>query len=239
MIPLRDDNPTSTLPVLTVALIAANVLVFFYQISLGSEAGEVLVYQFGAIPAAVTGSRALPAALAVIPPIFSVFTSMFLHGGWLHLIGNMLYLWIFGNNIEDAMGHVRYLIFYLVCGVAASFSHILSDPQSLIPSIGASGAISGVLGAYLLLYPRAKVLVLVPLGFFTQLMHIPASIALGLWFLLQLLSSAVTSGQGGGVAWWAHIGGFIAGMLLVALFKKRNVRFFNPPLQQPGRLPDA
>ena len=239
MIPLRDDNPTSTLPVLTVALIAANVLVFFYQISLGPEASEELVYQFGAIPAAVTGSRALPAALAVIPPIFSVFTSMFLHGGWIHLIGNMLYLWIFGNNIEDAMGHIRYLVFYLLCGVAASFSHILSDAQSLIPSIGASGAISGVLGAYLLLYPRAKVLVLVPLGFFTQLMHIPASLVLGLWFLLQLLSSAMSGGQGGGVAWWAHIGGFIAGVLLVALFKKRNVRFFNPPVQQSGRFPDA
>ena len=175
----------------------------------------------------------------MIPPIFGVFTSMFLHGGWLHLIGNMLYLWIFGNNIEDAMGHVRYLIFYLVCGVAASFSHILSDAQSVIPSIGASGAISGVLGAYLLLYPRAKVLVLVPLGFFTQLMHIPASIVLGLWFLLQLLSSAMSGGQGGGVAWWAHIGGFVAGVLLVALFKKRKVRFFNPPVQPSGRFPDA
>jgi len=239
MIPLRDDNPTSTAPILTVALIAANVLVFFYQVSLGPEAREVLVYQFGTIPAAVTGSRALPEALAVIPPIFSVFTSMFLHGGWLHLIGNMLYLWIFGNNIEDAMGHVRYLIFYLLCGVAASFSHILSDAQSVIPSIGASGAISGVLGAYLLLYPRARVLVLVPLGFFTQLMHIPASIVLGIWFLLQLLSSAVSNSQGGGVAWWAHIGGFVAGMILVALFKKRHVRFFNPPLPQSGRYPDA
>jgi membrane associated rhomboid family serine protease len=215
------------------------VLVFFYQVSLGSEAGQVLVYQFGTVPAAVTGARALPPALAVIPPIFSVFTSMFLHGGWIHLIGNMLYLWIFGNNIEDAMGHVRYLVFYLICGVAASFSHILSDTQSLIPSIGASGAISGVLGAYLLLYPRARVLVLVPLGFFTQLMHIPASIVLGLWFLLQLLNSAMSSGQGGGVAWWAHIGGFVAGMALVALFKKRNVRFFNPPLPASGRHPDA
>ena len=239
MIPLRDDNPTSTAPILTVALIAANVLVFFYQVSLGPEAREVLVYRFGTIPATVTGSRALPEALAVIPPIFSVFTSMFLHGGWLHLIGNMLYLWIFGNNIEDAMGHVRYLIFYLLCGVAASFSHILSDAQSVIPSIGASGAISGVLGAYLLLYPRARVLVLVPLGFFTQLMHIPASIVLGIWFLLQLLSSAVSNSQGGGVAWWAHIGGFVAGMILVALFKKRHVRFFNPPLPQSGRYPDA
>jgi membrane associated rhomboid family serine protease len=239
MIPLRDDNPTSTLPVLTVTLIAANVLIFFYQVSLGPEAGQQLVYQFGAVPAAILGTRHLPPALAVIPPVFGVFTSMFLHGGWLHLIGNMLYLWIFGNNIEDAMGHARYLLFYLVCGVASSFSHILSDAQSVIPSIGASGAISGVLGAYLLLYPRAKVLVLIPLGFFTQLMYIPASIVLGLWFLLQLLSSAMSGGQGGGgIAWWAHIGGFLAGVVLVGLFKKRQVRFFNPPLHRPGRYTD-
>jgi membrane associated rhomboid family serine protease len=148
----------------------------------------------------------------------------------------MLYLWIFGNNIEDAMGHIRFLIFYLVCGMAASFSHILSDVQSVIPSIGASGAISGVLGAYLLLYPRAKVLVLVPLGFFTQLMYIPASIVLGLWFLLQLMSSALSGSQGaGGIAWWAHIGGFLAGVVLVGAFKKRQVRFFNPSLHRPGR----
>ena len=240
MIPLRDDNPTSTLPVLTVTLIAANVLIFFYQVSLGPEAGQLLVYQFGAVPAAILGTKHLPPALAMIPPAFGVFTSMFLHGGWLHLIGNMLYLWIFGNNIEDAMGHVRYLIFYLVCGVVASLSHILSDVQSLIPSIGASGAISGVLGAYLLLYPRAKVLVLIPLGFFTQLMYIPASIVLGFWFLLQLLSSAMSGGQGaGGVAWWAHIGGFLAGVVLVSLFKKRQVRFFNPPLHRPGRYTDV
>ncbi len=240
MIPLRDDNPTSTLPVLTVTLIAANVLIFFYQVSLGPEEGQLLVYQFGAVPAAVLGTKHLPPALAVIPPVFGVFTSMFLHGGFLHLIGNMLYLWIFGNNIEDAMGHVRYFVFYMVCGVAASFSHILSDVQSVIPSIGASGAISGVLGAYLLLYPRAKVLVLIPLGFFTQLMYIPASIVLGLWFLLQLVSSAMSGGRGGGgVAWWAHIGGFLAGVVLVGLFKKRPVRFFNPPLHRPGRYTDV
>jgi len=230
MIPLRDDNPTSTRPVLTMALLAANVLVFLYQISLGPKAGEIFVYQYGAIPAVVTGTQSLPAALVAIPPIFSVFTSMFLHGGLLHIAGNMLYLWIFGNNVEDAMGHIRYIVFYLLSGLAASFSHIFSDTASAIPSIGASGAISGVLGAYLLLYPHARVLILIPFGFFSRLLYIPAWIVLGFWFVLQIVSGSLTgTQQGGGVAWWAHIGGFVAGLALVALFKKRSVRFFNPP----------
>ena len=235
MIPLRDDNPTTTRPLITVGLIAANALVFLYQLSLGPRAGELFVYQYGAIPAAVVGTSSLPPALTAIPPIFSLVTSMFLHGGWMHLIGNMLYLWIFGNNVEDAMGHARFLGFYLLCGLAASLSHILSDVSSAIPSIGASGAISGVLGAYFLLYPRARVLMLVTLGFFIRLMYFPAWIALGFWFLLQLFSSILSGGQaGGGVAWWAHIGGFLAGILLVGIFKKRGVRFFNPPQVRRG-----
>ena len=230
MIPLRDDNPTTTKPVLTVMLLAANILVFLYQISLGPKAGELMVYQFGAIPAVVTGTKSLPPALVAIPPIFSVFTSMFLHGGLLHIAGNMLYLWIFGNNVEDAMGHIRFFVFYLLSGVAASFSHIYSDAGSVIPSIGASGAISGVLGAYLLLYPHARVLVIIPLGIFSRLIYIPAWIVLGFWFVIQIVSSSLAgSQQGGGVAWWAHIGGFVAGLALVGLFKKRGVRFFNPP----------
>ncbi len=229
MIPLRDDNPTSTKPVLTAALIAANVLVFLYQLSLGPRAGQALVYQLGAIPSVITGARALPADLAVIPPVFSLFTSMFLHGGLMHIGGNMLYLWIFGNNIEDAMGRLRFFAFYAITGLAASLAHLLSDPGSTIPTIGASGAISGVLGAYLLLYPRARILTLIPLGFFIRIFYIPAGIVLGLWFLFQLLSSSMSGGQAGGVAWWAHIGGFIAGMVLVGAFKKRRVRFFNPP----------
>jgi membrane associated rhomboid family serine protease len=158
---------------------------------------------------------------------------MFLHGGFMHLIGNMLYLWIFGNNIEDAMGHVRFVGFYLLCGVIAAMSHSFSDPGSVMPMIGASGAISGVLGAYLLLYPRAHVLVLIPLGFFFWRMYVPAFIVLGFWFALQLISGTVTVGGGeGGVAWFAHIGGFLAGMVLIGFFKHRSVRFFNPP---PGR----
>jgi membrane associated rhomboid family serine protease len=140
----------------------------------------------------------------------------------------MLYLWIFGNNIEDAMGHSRFAVFYLLCGVIASLAHSFSNLGSDMPSLGASGAISGVLGAYLLLYPRAQVLMLIPLGFFMRLMYIPAAFALGIWFVLQLISGTFSSSQGGGVAWWAHIGGFLAGMALVGLFKQRSVRFFNP-----------
>jgi len=235
MIPLRDDNPTRITPVVTVALIAINILIFLYQLSLGPRAGQLFVYQFGAIPAVLSGSQALSPNLEAIPPIFSLFTSMFLHGGLMHVAGNMLYLWIFGNNIEDAMGHFRFILFYVVCGLAASMAHILSDVGSAIPAIGASGAISGVLGAYLLLYPRAQVLTLVPLGFFIRLMYIPAGLVLTLWFLLQLFYSGMSQGQGGGVAWWAHIGGFVAGLALVGLFKKRRVRFFNPPHHHASR----
>jgi len=229
MIPLKDDNPTRITPVITWGFIAVNVMVFLYQVSLGQE-GQRFIYEYGAIPAVVFGYKTLPKSLAAIPPGVSLFTSMFLHGGWLHLIGNMWYLWIFGDNIEEAMGRVRYLAFYLICGLLASVSHVLSSPDSILPSIGASGAISGVLGAYVLLYPRARVLVLIPLGFFTRLMYIPAAFVLGFWFVLQLLSGSLGGAQdGGGVAFWAHIGGFIAGMLLVGIFKRREVRFFNPP----------
>jgi membrane associated rhomboid family serine protease len=229
MIPLRDDNPTTITPFVTIALIAANVVVFFYQMSLGPEVAQRFVYAFAAIPAVIVGSRELPAAVEVLPPAMTLVTSMFLHGSIMHLGGNMLYLWIFGNNIEEAMGHARYVVFYLVAGMLASAAHIVANLNSTIPSLGASGAISGVLGAYLLLYPRAQVLTLIPLGFLMRLMYIPAGFALGIWFLLQLLSGSMSGGQGGGVAWWAHIGGFVAGMALVGLFKRRSVRFFNPP----------
>ncbi len=230
MIPLKDDNPTQITPVVTWGLMAVNVIVFIYQVSLGPNQGRAFVYEFGAIPAVIYGTQSLPSSLAVIPAPLSLLTNMFLHGGWLHLIGNMWYLWIFGDNIEAAMGRFRYLAFYLICGVLASLSHVLSNSSSVIPSIGASGAISGVLGAYLLLYPRARVLVLIPLGFFTRLIYIPAAFVLGFWFILQLVSGSMSVGQeGGGVAFWAHIGGFIAGMLLVGLFKRREIRFFNPP----------
>lgn len=236
MIPLHDDNPTKTVPLVTVTIIVAATLIFFYEISLGQEGGQLFVYQYGAIPAIIFGYESLPREAAAIPASVSLLTSMFLHGGFMHLIGNMLYLWIFGNNIEDVMGHVRFIVFYLVCGVAAAMSHALTAPDSVVPMIGASGAISGVLGAYLLLYPRAHVLVLIPLGLFTRLVYIPAGFVLGFWFVLQLISGAASIGSGGGgVAWFAHIGGFVAGMLLIGFFKHRSVRFFNPPRHRSRR----
>jgi membrane associated rhomboid family serine protease len=228
MFPLKDDNPATMIPVFTWMLIILNVSVFFYQASLDRNASQAFVYQFGAIPAVVTGTKAIPHALAVIPPLLSIVTSMFLHGGWMHLIGNMWFLWIFGNNIEEAMGRFRYLLFYLVCGVIASSSQILSNIDSTIPSIGASGAIAGVLGAYLMLYPRARVLTLIYFFFFIRLVYIPAGFVLGIWFLAQLFNGSMASPQAGGVAFGAHIGGFVAGVLLVGLFKKKNVRLFNP-----------
>jgi membrane associated rhomboid family serine protease len=228
MIPLHDDNPTTIRPVLTVALVTACVLVFFWQLSLGALQ-ERAVYALGVIPAVLFGHLQLPEAIALVAPPATVFTSMFLHGGWMHLVGNMLYLWIFGNNIEDAMGHVRFILFYLLCGVAAALAQALPDPQSQIPMIGASGAISGVLGAYLLLFPHARVLVAIPIGFYLHTTRIKAGWVLGFWFVLQIINSASSAGQeGGGVAWGAHIGGFVAGMALLPLFKRSGVRYFHP-----------
>ncbi len=237
MIPLRDDNPTKITPIVTVGLITLNIFVFIYQISLGPREGDQFVYQFGAIPAVIFGSQVLPSELVAIPASFSILTSMFLHGGFMHLIGNMLYLWIFGNNIEDAMGHGRFIGFYLLTGIVASMAHFLTDVTSEIPTIGASGAISGILGAYILLYPRAQVLVLIALGFFWRVMYVPAALVLGFYFVIQLFQGTFSLGQGGGgVAWFAHIGGFMAGLLFVALFKQRTVRFFNQPHHHAHRI---
>jgi rhomboid family protein len=227
MIPLRDDNPASRPPIITVTIITITVLAFFYQISLEQKAQQVLVMTLGAIPATLIGNQQLPPELAIIPPAATLFTSMFLHGGWLHLIGNMLYLWIFGDNVESAMGHVRFVIFYIVSGVIAALAYAIPNAGSVIPMIGASGAISGVLGAYLLLYPHAKVLVLIPFGFYAQVIRLPAMAVLGFWFVLQIVSSAFTSTKTGGVAWGAHIGGFVAGMVLIPLFKQRSVHLFS------------
>lgn len=227
MIPLHDDNPTATPPILTVALIAACVLAFLWQLSLGPQL-ESMIYALGVIPAVLLGGLQLPEEIALVAPPATVFTSMFLHGGWMHLIGNMLYLWIFGNNVEDAMGHARFLVFYVLCGIAAALAQALPDPQSTIPMIGASGAISGVLGAYLLLYPHARVLVAVPIGFYLTTVRIKAGWVLGFWFVMQLISSAANAGQQGGVAFGAHIGGFIAGMALLPLFKRRGMRYLHP-----------
>jgi membrane associated rhomboid family serine protease len=223
MIPLHDDNPTSRTPVVTVALIVICVLVYLWQGSLGPHRGAAVVYSFGFIPAVLFENAALPAELAVIPAGMTLFTSMFLHGSFMHLAGNMLYLWVFGNNIEDVCGHGRFILFYLLCGLAAAFAQALPDPGSEIPMIGASGAISGVLGAYLLLFPHARVYTLVPIGFvfFTQ---IKAGWLLGFWFVFQLLSGLASSPAEGGVAFWAHIGGFVAGLPLILLLRDRSYR---------------
>jgi membrane associated rhomboid family serine protease len=231
MIPLRDDNPATLRPVITVVLIALCTLVFFWQLSLGARA-EAMIQALGVMPAALFGSQSLPPGFAPVPAALTIITSMFLHGGWMHLIGNMLYLWIFGNNVEDAMGHGRFVVFYLLCGAAAVLAQALPAPDSTIPMIGASGAISGVLGAYLLLYPHARVLVLIPLGTFSRMVYLPAMLVLGFWFLLQLLSILLADPNQPGVAFGAHGGGFIAGMLLIPLFKRRDVRLFRP--RTPG-----
>ena len=230
MIPLQDDNPTELTPVVTVAFIALCVLVFFYQASLPSRPSEAFVFEYGAIPALLFGEADLPPSIAVgIPAYGTLVTSMFLHGGWMHLIGNMLYLWIFGNNIEDVMGHARFVVFYLACGILAALSHAVTDPTSTIPMVGASGAISGVLGAYILLFPRAHVLVFMP-G--VGMMRVAAGVVLGLWFFMQLLSGGMSiGGPGGGVAFFAHIGGFVAGMVLIRFFKRPDVPFFSPGKQ--------
>ncbi len=231
MIPLHDDNPTEITPKVTIAIIVLCVLTFFWQLSLGPQAAAGAVYAFGMIPAVLIEGAELPPDLAAIPATATLFTSMFLHGGWMHLIGNMLYLWIFGNNIEDVMGHGRFIVFYALCGIAAAFAQAFQDPGSTIPMIGASGAISGVLGAYLLLFPKARVLVLIPLGFFMHLIKLPAVVVLGFWIVVQILSGAGAPSGGGGVAWWAHIGGFMAGLPLIYLFRRKR------PAPAAGRVP--
>lgn len=228
MFPLHDDNPGRHTPYISYLLIISCILVFFWQLSLG-RFGQHAVYSLGMIPAVLFEFKHLPADLAIIPAWATLFSSMFLHGGWMHLIGNMLYLWIFGNNVEDAMGHGRFLLFYLICGLAAAFTQALPNPESVVPMIGASGAISGVLGAYLLLYPHARVLVVIPIGFYPFTTRLKAGWVLGFWFLLQIFNSLATAtDQTGGVAWGAHIGGFVAGMALIPLFKRKRVRLFAP-----------
>jgi membrane associated rhomboid family serine protease len=228
MIPLRDDNPTSILPLVTVTFMVVCAAAFLWELSLGEPTLSSALYSFGVTPATLLGPAQLPPEIYRIPPWATVLTSMFLHGGWMHLIGNMLYLWIFGNNVEDAMGHTRYVLFYLLCGIAAALAQALPNPQSTVPMIGASGAISGVLGAYLLLFPRAQVLVFIPLGFFSRAVHLPAIFVLGFWIVLQLINSAFAPAEGGGVAFGAHVGGFVAGALLIPLFKYRRFPLFAP-----------
>lgn len=222
MFPLHDDNPTSIKPYVTLILIGVCIVVWLLTMGQLQEA----VFSYGAIPAVVMGDKVLPAEYHSVPAWSTVFTSMFMHGGWMHLIGNMLYLWIFGNNVEDSMGHAKFIAFYLICGMIAFAGHLVGDAQSAIPLVGASGAVSGVLGAYILLYPHARVLVAVPVGVIITL-RLPAGIVLAFWFVLQLINS-LFSGSDSGVAWGAHIGGFVAGMVLIPFFKDAEHRLFTP-----------
>jgi membrane associated rhomboid family serine protease len=211
MIPLRDVVPSRTTPFVTIGLIVANVLVFLFELSLGRQADDFTLY-FGLVPAAFSW--------------VAVFTSMFIHSGLLHVAGNMLYLWIFGDNVEDRMGHGRFLVFYLLCGVAAALGQTIAAPDSVVPMVGASGAIAGVMGAYFVLYPKSRIVTLVPLFFFFQIIEVPAIFFLGIWFVMQFVSGfgsivSTTSGaSGGGVAFWAHVAGFIAGISGVIVFRR-------------------
>jgi len=213
MIPLRDVIPSRTVPVITVTLIVLNAVAWFYEISLPSRELAVFLQHNGVVPADFS------------PP--TLITSMFLHGGWMHVIGNMWWLWIFGDNVEDRLGHGRFIVFYLLCGIAAAVGQMLIDPFSTLPTIGASGAIAGVMGAYFVLYPKSRVLTLIPIFFFIQLIEVPAIVLLGFWFVMQLFNAgavAVTASThgGGGVAFMAHVAGFLVGVLGVFVFRRRQ-----------------
>ena len=214
MIPLKDDNPTFGKPIVTYFIIGLCIFVFLIQLSSQSYKTGQLFYSYGLIPSVLMNNNQLPMNLYAIPSWITIFTSMFMHGGFMHLLGNMLYMWIFADNIEDNLGPTKFLVFYLLSGVGAAMTQVLMDTYSQVPMIGASGAIGGILGAYLVNYPNAKVLVLIPFGFFSQLIKIKALYVLGFWFILQFISS------GGGVAYAAHIGGFISGIILILFFNK-------------------
>jgi membrane associated rhomboid family serine protease len=222
MIPLKDDIPARHLPIVTLALIGINTYAFLKVFMLGPHAGQRSLLYYGLIPCSLTGSCQVTGR--AFSPEITLLTSMFVHAGFFHFAGNMLYLWIFGNNVEDSMGKIRFVLFYLLCGFAAAYAQILAGPDSRIPMVGASGAVSGVLGAYLLLFPHARVLTLIPLGFFLHMAEIRAGFVLGFWIVIQLLNGVLTFGhEGGGVAWFAHIGGFVAGLALIGFFKRRSV----------------
>jgi membrane associated rhomboid family serine protease len=244
ILPLKDINPTSRTPVVTIALIAVNALVFLYEVSLGDQLGR-FVTGFGAVPYEITRAAGLfgrdfaPSGVrAPGPPIalITLFTSMFIHGGVLHIIGNMLYLWIFGNNIEDILGPVKFLLFYLACGLIASFAHIISAPNSTVPTVGASGAVSGILGAYLVAFPRARVICLVFVFFFIRLIVVPAMVVLLFWFVIQAIQGVASLGieRTSGVAWFAHIGGFAAGYIGIRLLASSQLRRLKAARERGG-----
>jgi len=227
VIPLRDRNPTRRSPIVTIGLIVACFIAFGLELWITASGGDIALERFfeqwGAVPARITG--ALESGDYFGGATLGMITSMFLHGGWLHILGNMLYLWIFGNNVEDRLGRIPFLVFYLIGGIAAALTQVVIDPHSHAPLVGASGAIAATLGAYIVLFPGARILSLVFLGFFYQLLEVPALIILGFWFVLQLISGAAALGAttaSGGVAFFAHIGGFAFGLLTVNLVKKRR-----------------
>ena len=227
MIPLRDDQPRFSTPYVTYFLIGLNSAVFLLESALTPDSFKVLLYQFGMIPAHITGYLSGTSPLGLVAVLLPALTSMFLHGSWMHVIGNMWFLWIFGDNIEDHLGHFKYLVFYLASGLAAAIAQVLLSPHSRVPTVGASGAIAGVLGAYFVLYPKARVLIWFPIFF---MFYLPAWVMLGYWFLMQFVSGAATSlaaysDARGGVAFWAHVGGFIAGIVLIRLVPERPRRY--------------
>src|SRR3954447_20387362 len=228
-LPLFDDAPLRRPAVIVWLIIAGCVVVFLWQLALPPAAERAMVLGLGFVPAVFFGQAELSPALQRIPAWASIFTSMFLHGGWLHIAGNMLYLWIFGNNVEDSMSRPRFVVFYLLCGTAAALAQGLAAPEATVPMIGASGAIAGVLGAYFLLHPRANVRVLLVFFVIVRFINMPAVVVLGLWFLVQSFSIAAAPAEGDDVAFWAHAGGFIAGIVLVPFFKDREVPLFGGP----------
>jgi membrane associated rhomboid family serine protease len=228
-LPLFDDAPMRRQSIVVWLIIIACTLIYFWQVTLPPATEREILIGFGFVPAVFFGTAKLSPLLPHAPAWTSILTSMFLHGGWLHIGGNMLYLWIFGNNVEDAMSRPRFVVFYLLCGIAAALGQGLAAPDATVPMVGASGAIAGVLGAYFLLHPRANVRVLLVLFIFVRFINMPAMVVLGLWFLLQFLSIAATPAAEGDVAFWAHAGGFIAGIVLIPLFKDRDVPLFGGP----------
>ncbi len=217
MIPIRDINRSETYPVVNNGIIGVTILAFIIELTQG-QGLKAFIYLFGLVPARYTDPQ-IAVYFTTGQQVLPFLTSMFLHGGILHLLGNMWFLYIFGDNVEDRLGHVRYLFFYLLCGVASGASHLVLNWYSNIPTIGASGAIAGVMGAYLILYPRAKVLAVIPIFFLPYFAEIPALFFLGIWFLFQFLSAAATAGKAGGIAWWAHVGGFVFGVVFLKLFE--------------------
>ena len=220
MIPLRDDNPSRITPLVTISLVVACVIVFVWQLSLGGRGDQQATYSLGLIPSVLFGIHHLPPALVLVPPAATIFTSMFLHGGWMHIIGNMLYLWIFGDNVEEVLGAFRYLMVYLACGVVGSLFQIAGNPNSLVPTLGASGAIAGVMGAYVIWFPHNRVRVLV----FQFITEMPALLVIGLWIIMQVwegFGSLGRLGEAGGVAYLAHVGGALTGIAVAFLFHDR------------------